>query len=69
MKEKIVKLIGLHCYEACDTSDVKTCRHHIDKAIYLMSSFGEELDSTDILMLQDVFRSANHHYVYLKSED
>ena len=72
MIDKIVKLIGLYYYEACDTSDIETCKHNIDKANYLMDVFGEDLDIDEIVMLQDACMTANQHYAYLikfESED
>lgn len=72
MYEKIVKLIGLHYYEACDTGDIETCKHNIDMANYLMDAFGEDLDIADQLMLRDAFITASNYYVALirfESED
>lgn len=72
MKEKIVKLIGSHYYEACDTDDIETCKHNIDKAKYLIDVFGEDLDIDEMVMLQDACMTANQHYAYLmrfESED
>ena len=72
MYEKIVKLIGSHYYEACDTGDIETCKHNIDMANYLMAAFGEDLDIADILMLQDAHETALHYYTNLikfESED
>lgn len=72
MIEEIVKLISLHYYEACDTGDIETCKHNIDKANYLLDAFGKYLDIADILMLQDAYETALHYYTNLikfESED